>query len=68
MIDLHIHTTHSDGDYTVTQILQKAEDEKLDIISITDHNQISAYDELDTILIKNYFKGKIIVGTELKCV
>ena len=68
MIDLHIHTLHSDGDCTATEILKKAENEKLDVISITDHNQISAYDELDTICVKDYFKGKIITGTELKCV
>lgn len=68
MIDLHIHTTHSDGNYSPVEILQKAEKENLDIISITDHNQISAYDELDGINIKEYYKGKIIVGAELKCV
>lgn len=68
MIDLHIHTTHSDGDFTPIEILQKAEQEKLSIISITDHNQISAYDELDAICIDDYYKGKLIVGIELKCV
>lgn len=68
MIDLHIHTTHSDGSYSPVEILQKAQQENVDIISITDHNQISAYDELDNINIKEYYKGKIIVGAELKCV
>lgn len=57
MIDLHIHTLHSDGDFTALEILQKAENEKLDIISITDHNQISAYDELEEIHnIQDYYK------------
>lgn len=68
MIDLHIHTTHSDGEFTPVEILKKAKQEELSIISITDHNQISAYDELDKVCIHHYFKGKIIVGTELKCV
>jgi len=68
MIDLHIHTLHSDGDCTVLEILRKCQKEKLDIISITDHNQISAYDELDKIKIEEHYKGKIVVGTELKCV
>lgn len=68
MIDLHIHTNHSDGDFSPIEILEKAEQENLDIISITDHNQISAYDELDDICINKYYKGKLIVGTELKCV
>lgn len=68
MIDLHIHTTHSDGDFTPVEILKKAQEENLDIIYITDHNVISAYDELEDICIENYFDGKIIVGSELKCV
>lgn len=68
MIDLHIHTTHSDGDCTPIEILKKAKQEGLNILSITDHNQISAYDELDDIDIEDYFNGKLIVGTELKCV
>ena len=68
MIDLHIHTTHSDGSYSPLEILQKAQQENLDIISITDHNQISAYDELENVYMQDYYKGKIIVGTELKCV
>ncbi len=68
MIDLHIHTTHSDGDYNPIEILQKGQEEKLDFLSITDHNQISAYEELDSIYVSDYFKGKLIVGAELKCV
>ena len=68
MIDLHIHTCHSDGDYTALEILEKAQKEQLDIISITDHNQVSAYSELTNIDINKYYYGNIITGTELKCV
>ena len=31
MIDLHIHTTHSDGSYSPLEILQKAQQENLDL-------------------------------------
>ena len=34
MIDLHIHTTNSDGEFGVTEILEKAESKKLKVISI----------------------------------
>ena len=34
MIDLHLHTNHSDGTDTVTELLEKAEQQKLEIISI----------------------------------
>lgn len=46
MIDLHIHTTNSDGEFGVVEILEKANLKRLDVISITDHNNINAYDEL----------------------
>ncbi len=42
-IDLHIHTNHSDGTDSVEELLRKAENKKLEIISITDHDQIGAY-------------------------
>lgn len=36
--DFHIHSTGSDGIYNKEQIIQKAYEEKLKVISITDHN------------------------------
>ena len=67
MIDLHIHSTYSDGSYSVKEILQEAQNKKLEYISITDHDCIDAYKELENINIKNFYKGKIIVGCEFKC-
>lgn len=40
MIDLHIHTTNSDGKYTVKEILEMAEEKKISTISFCDHNVI----------------------------
>ena len=37
-IDLHIHTHESDGSESVYRILNKARDEGLEVIAITDHN------------------------------
>ena len=65
MIDLHMHTNFSDGTDTVTEILKKAEEKKLEYISITDHNTCAAYNELNKIDIKKYYSGKIIKGVEL---
>ena len=67
MIDLHIHTTYSDGTDNVIEILKKAEELKLDYISITDHDKCLAYAELEKIDIKKYYSGKIIPGIEIKC-
>ena len=65
MIDLHIHSTDSDGTDNVIDILKKANEKKLDCISITDHNTCAAYQELNNIDISQYYSGKIITGIEL---
>lgn len=45
MIDLHVHTTASDGQYTPTQIINKALEKKLKAIAITDHDTVSGIEE-----------------------
>lgn len=44
-IDLHIHSTYSDGTNSVDEIFQIALKNDLDTISITDHDSISSYQE-----------------------
>ena len=68
MIDLHIHTVHSDGLPTVKEVLKLAQDNKLDYIAFTDHDAVRAYEELQTFNYKEYFSGKIIPGCELRFV
>lgn len=67
MIDMHIHTKYSDGTYTVKEVLEKAEELGLKYISITDHDNCRAYNELNGLDIKDYYSGKVIQGIELKC-
>ncbi len=57
MIDLHMHTTYSDGTDTVKELLKNAQKRKLEVISITDHNGCRAYQEMETFDIANYYKG-----------
>ena len=47
MVDMHIHTIYSDGDKTIEEVLKKCEEKKLEYISITDHNSVGAYFELE---------------------
>lgn len=68
MIDLHMHTKYSDGTDTVIDLLKKANEINLEMISITDHDEVGAYLELDSIDINKYFSGKIIRGAELRSV
>ena len=64
MIDLHVHTKHSDGQLEVAQILQRAEEQKISIISFCDHNVLGAYEEISNMNISQ-FEVKIITGIEL---
>lgn len=68
MIDLHIHTTSSDGSDEPSDILINAQKAGLKYISITDHDSICAYKKLQNIKINNYFEGNIILGCEFSAV
>lgn len=65
MIDIHSHTTYSDGSFSVQDILKEAERVGLSLLSITDHNNIKAYQELKNSNIRNLFSGNIIPGVEI---
>ena len=45
MIDLHVHTTASDGQYSPSQIVQKAAEKNLKALAITDHDTIAGLEE-----------------------
>ena len=45
MIDLHVHTTASDGQYTPAQIIQKAAEKNIKTVAITDHDTIAGLEE-----------------------
>jgi predicted metal-dependent phosphoesterase TrpH len=64
MIDLHMHTTYSDGTYATEDLLKEAQNIGLNIISITDHHTVQAYYEIIKNNCYDLFKNKIIVGCE----
>ena len=66
MIDLHVHTVNSDGDFTTEEILQEAIDKNIEILSISDHHNVTAYDELKELSIRDRFNGRIVTGVELE--
>ena len=45
MIDLHVHTTASDGQYSPAQIIGKAAEKSLKAIAITDHDTVAGLQE-----------------------
>ncbi len=62
-IDMHIHTTYSDGECTPAEILKMANDVDYDIISFTDHDCIDAHK--DEILAKEKYDIEIVPGVEV---
>lgn len=68
MIDLHVHTTNSDGTWTTKEMLEKAEKMGLEVFSITDHDTAKSYIEIEqNPELKEIYKGKLIQGVELNC-
>lgn len=68
MIDLHIHTTNSDGTWSTRELLNRAEKLGLEILSITDHDTVKSYIEIENNKeLQNIFNGKLIRGAELNC-
>ena len=68
MVDWHIHTNHSDGKYSVKELLCIAQEKNLKAISFCDHNVLGAYQELENIDVKKYFSGRVIPGIEFDMV
>ncbi len=44
-VDLHSHTNHSDGYYSPEELVSKAKDVGIDILSITDHDSTNAIEK-----------------------
>jgi len=66
MIDLHIKSNLSaEGNLSVEQILEKAEKEGFDTISIADHNSALSGLVIEHINFKKYFTGKFVSGIEI---
>jgi predicted metal-dependent phosphoesterase TrpH len=61
---LHIHTNLSDGEDDWRTVLRKAEEMKLEGISITDHDNCRVYTEMQEP--ERYFSGRIIPGIEME--
>ena len=68
MIDLHTHTNYSDGTWDLKRLLSEAQNIGIEILSITDHDTLKAYSELNTINYKSVYNGRILPGVELSVV
>ncbi len=63
-VNLHIHSSYSDGRLEPAEIVAEAKKQGLKLISITDHNTVEAYHEID---VNGEDDLKIISGIEFDC-
>ncbi len=68
IIDLHTHTTYSDGKFSVKDLLKRAKQKNIEILAITDHDSVDAHIELQGTNTAGLFDGRIVVGAELNAV
>ena len=66
--DLHIHTKFSDGTLSPQEIVDKAIENELDAIAITDHDNVLAYDIALDYIKKNNKKLELIRGVEINTI
>lgn len=60
--DLHIHTTASDGRWTITEILSRAAAKNMSAVAITDHDTIDSLENLA--VLQQTFPLELIPGIE----
>lgn len=64
IIDMHMHTIYSDGEYEPQQLIEMAKIKKIDTISITDHNTVNGLKKIDFSKINGI---NVIPGIEITC-
>jgi predicted metal-dependent phosphoesterase TrpH len=62
-IDLHIHTTCSDGSLSVDEVIQEASKRNVDFLSLTDHDSVEC--QKKAIALAKVYSIKYITGVEL---
>lgn len=64
-IDLHCHSTQSDGTYSPTEVVQLAKQACIDVLALTDHDTILGIDEAKTVA--DELGITLINGVEISC-
>ena len=67
-IDLHIHTTYSDGAYSPEQVVDTALDCNLAVIALTDHDNILSHKVAMDYVKKQGYNLEIIPGVEINTI
>lgn len=67
-IDLHIHTTYSDGTFSPEMVVDTAVECGLDVIALTDHDNILSHKVANNYVKKNNINIEIIPGVEINTI
>lgn len=67
-IDLHIHTTYSDGTFSPEQVVDTALECNLDVIALTDHDNILSHKIAQDYVKEKGCKLEIIPGVEINTI
>lgn len=66
MIDLHVHSTKSDGTFTPAQLIRKALDRRINVLSLTDHDTVAGVEEITAL---GEEKGiRVLPGVEISAI
>lgn len=66
MIDLHMHTKYSDGQFKVRDLINILNEKGIKYASITDHNSVLAHLEYRDDNLQDLYNGKMITGVEIQ--
>ncbi len=65
-IDLHLHTTYSDGTWTPEQLLDHLVREQFDLAAITDHDRVDTMAAIQQLALEKHLP--VLVGAEMSTV
>ena len=65
IVDLHSHTTASDGILTPSELVKRAVDNQINMLAITDHDTIKGLLEAKATIERNNLPVKLIYGVEV---
>ena len=65
LVDLHVHTSFSDGTLSPSQVVSLAASKQLKAIAVTDHDTVDGIDE--ALRFAEHVDLEVIAGTELSC-
>lgn len=65
LADLHIHSQASDGTYSCSQIISECWARDIGLVSVTDHNTLGAYPEIQQLA--EGFGIQVLCGVEIDC-